>query len=87
MFGSIHLGKEDLYPLSKTVQNAYSSSDYLVVEIDLKSGDDDFMLSLFRKDINAGKSLFVVVGSGHMVGTNGLVELLKKDSFVLKQIQ
>ncbi len=250
LFGSIHLGKEDLYPLSKTVQNAYSSTDYLVVEIDLKpgdeeklgsliqkhgldvsrpleqrltpetllvyqkaclvkklpceqfapfkawfvsvqlsvmqmlalgydeklgidkhfldlahqsdkkiislesaesqinifadftqqqqelllvqsleitdndildllnswkSGDDDLMLSIFKKDIekpgakemyqsilddrnfnmaaqigkaiNAGKSLFVVVGAGHMIGRNGLVELLKKDGFTLKQIQ
>ncbi len=40
LFGSIHMGSEDMYPLSQEVKKAYSSTDNLVVEIDLKPGDE-----------------------------------------------
>ena len=49
LFGSIHLGSTDMYPLSNTVTNAYSSSDHLVVEIDLRPEDEAKMLPLIKK--------------------------------------
>ena len=45
------------------------------------------MAAQLAKNINANKSLFVVVGAGHIIGKNGIVELLKKDGFTLTQIQ
>ena len=49
LFGSIHLGSPDMYPLSLAVTNAYTSSDHLVVEIDLKPGDEMKTLPLIQK--------------------------------------
>ena len=49
LFGSIHIGTESMYPLSSAVSNAYSSADYLVVEIDLKPGDEVKMMPLVQK--------------------------------------
>ncbi|MBN2795560.1 MAG: TraB/GumN family protein [Clostridia bacterium] len=39
LYGSIHMAKEDLYPLSDDVMSAYDSSDYLVVEADVSNVD------------------------------------------------
>lgn len=33
LLGSIHVAKASLYPLSETIEKAFSSSDYLVVEV------------------------------------------------------
>ena len=44
LFGSIHVGKEDFYPLPDYVINAYESSDALAVELDILA---------FEKDIKA----------------------------------
>lgn len=35
LFGSIHLSDDRIYPFSKEVMDAYESSDYLVVEVNL----------------------------------------------------
>jgi len=37
ILGSIHLAKQELYPLDKTIREAYSKSDVLVVELDAES--------------------------------------------------
>ncbi len=37
ILGSIHLAKQELYPLDKTIRQAYSNSDVLVVELDAES--------------------------------------------------
>ncbi len=37
LFGSIHFGKEDYYPLPTTVEAAYASAEVLVVEVDISS--------------------------------------------------
>ena len=39
---------------------------------------DKQMAEKFRDYLNTGKTYFVVVGAGHVVGTNGLVQLLSK---------
>jgi len=49
LFGSIHLGTKEMYPLSETVMNAYSSTDNLVVEIDLKPQDEMKLVPLIQK--------------------------------------
>lgn len=49
IFGSIHLGSEDMYPLSKAVKGAYNNTNTLVVEIDLKPGDEVKMVPLVQK--------------------------------------
>ncbi len=37
ILGSIHLAKEELYPLDREITNAYNTSDILVVEVDPSS--------------------------------------------------
>jgi len=49
LFGSIHLGLPDMYPLSQAVNNAYATSDHLVVEIDVKPEDEMKLLPLIQK--------------------------------------
>ncbi len=36
MFGSLHIGDKSFYPLPATVENAFASSDVLVLEVDIK---------------------------------------------------
>ncbi|MEN6617548.1 MAG: TraB/GumN family protein [Syntrophorhabdus sp.] len=36
--------------------------------------------------LNSGKRVFVVVGAGHMVGHDGIIELLKKAGFIVEQL-
>jgi len=49
LFGSIHIGSEDMYPLSSAVTSAYKDASYLAVEIDLKPGSEMRMLPLVQK--------------------------------------
>jgi len=39
VLGSVHLAKAELYPLAKEIENAYSKSDTLVVELDPSSAE------------------------------------------------
>ena len=41
LFGSIHVGKEEFYPLPDYVMNAYNSSDVLAVEANVLSAEED----------------------------------------------
>ncbi len=41
LFGSIHVGSEDLYPLPERIMSAYEESDYLAVEVDLVAFEED----------------------------------------------
>jgi uncharacterized protein YbaP (TraB family) len=41
LFGSIHVGQEDLYPLPEAVMNAYQTSDALAVECDIVTMQKD----------------------------------------------
>ncbi|MCF6192749.1 MAG: TraB/GumN family protein [Kangiellaceae bacterium] len=49
LFGSIHIGSENMYPLSSIVTNAYTNADHLAVEIDLKPGEEMKMVPLVQK--------------------------------------
>ncbi len=39
LLGSIHMGKPDMYPLPAIINNAFDSSDVLVVEVNIKNVD------------------------------------------------
>ncbi len=41
MFGSIHVGTEDMYPLPQYVEDAYTTSDVLAVECDITAFEAD----------------------------------------------
>lgn len=41
LFGTIHVGTKDIYPLSHTIMDAYENSDYLMLELDYKSVTED----------------------------------------------
>jgi len=49
LFGSIHLGSNDMYPLSKAVKDAYADAQNLVVEIDLKPSDEEKLAPLVQQ--------------------------------------
>ncbi len=38
------------------------------------------------KKILPGKNIFIAVGAGHLVGKNGVIELLKKEGYILRPI-
>lgn len=42
MLGSVHLGTSDMYPMHKTVRDAFKASDDLWVELDLINGDNTY---------------------------------------------
>ena len=51
LLGSIHLARQDLYPLDETIENAFTQSDTLVVEVDLNEIDQG---ALQQKALFAG---------------------------------
>lgn len=46
LLGSIHVAKASLYPLSETIEKAYSASDYLVVEVNQENINPMKMLQM-----------------------------------------
>ena len=44
LFGSIHVGKAEFYPLAEEIENTYRSADYLVFEVDPNSVSDPSVL-------------------------------------------
>ncbi len=58
LFGSIHVGKEEFYPLPDYVMNAYNSSDALAVEANVLGIEDDTMALM-----NAMKPLIYTDGT------------------------
>ena len=45
LFGSIHVGNDDMYPLPDYVNNAYNEADSLAVEVD---SDGDLVLDILQ---------------------------------------
>ncbi len=52
LLGSIHMMKEDIFPLKKEIEDAFSSSKYLVVEADISSGKTAELLKLTLENAN-----------------------------------
>ncbi|MFL0798490.1 MAG: TraB/GumN family protein [Cellvibrionaceae bacterium] len=46
LFGSIHLGQKDMYPLPKVVEQAFSEAEILVLEVDVSLSTPDEMSNL-----------------------------------------
>lgn len=49
LFGSIHFGSDDLYPLSASVMEAFRQSEALAVEVDLLATDPQYMSRLLSR--------------------------------------
>ncbi len=45
LLGSIHVGDEDMYPLKKSITDAFSHSDVLAVEINMNEADPTLLLN------------------------------------------
>jgi len=46
LFGSIHVGNAELYPLPDFIMDAFHRSDYLAVEFNLNEMDEDLMMAI-----------------------------------------
>jgi hypothetical protein len=44
------------------------------------------MISRIEGYLNSNGNYFVIVGAGHLVGTSGIVELLKSKGYVVEQL-
>ncbi|MBR9727583.1 TraB/GumN family protein [Shewanella intestini] len=49
LLGSIHVGKDDFYPLNHTIEHAFSASDALVIEADMAKADVPALLQEYGK--------------------------------------
>ena len=78
LFGSIHAGRDDFYPLPSYVLNAFDSADYLAVEADIIA---------FEKDIKAQtKALsYMMYRDGTTIKDHISPELYDKAVSVLKE--
>jgi uncharacterized protein YbaP (TraB family) len=47
LLGSLHIGRDDFYPLPHVIEQAFSQSDALVVEVDINQADTLGLLSQF----------------------------------------
>ena len=55
LLGSIHLAKDDLYPLDKIITDAYEKSDFLVVEVNMNNANPFDIL--IRANFQDGRTL------------------------------
>ncbi len=55
IFGSIHMGVEDMYPLPQVVMQSFDQSDFLVMETNIKNLDLENMMELL--DFNPENSI------------------------------
>lgn len=49
ILGSVHVAKEDLYPLAEAIENAYALADYLVVECNINAVSELEMTALLME--------------------------------------
>ncbi|MES2624214.1 MAG: TraB/GumN family protein [Pseudomonadota bacterium] len=63
LFGSLHVGKPEFYPLAELIENAFRSADHLVFEVDPTSATDPqtAILMQTRGMLPAGQTLQSVV--------------------------
>ncbi len=73
ILGSVHIARAGLYPLDEVIEDAYDRSENLVVEI-----IEGFLID---NDVH-----FVVVGAAHLVGENGIINLLDKKGYKVSQL-
>ncbi len=65
LFGSIHVGKAEFYPLAEEIENTYRSADYLVFEVDPNSlADPEVLMNMqTRGMLPSGQTLADVVST------------------------
>lgn len=75
LFGSIHLGKADFYPLHPTIEAAFRAADTLVFEIDpLAAADPQVVLRMqLRGMLPAGQTLTDVVSPQALENLEGVL--------------
>lgn len=75
LFGSIHLGKPDFYPLHPTIEAAFRAADHLVFEIDpLAAADPQVALRMqLRGMLPAGQTLSEVVSPEALENLQGVL--------------
>lgn len=68
LLGSIHIGRQDFYPLAQHIESAFKQSDALVVEADISQGDTGALLQQYgglsadiAADVNATRKSIVKV--------------------------
>ncbi|OGN99227.1 MAG: hypothetical protein A2Y58_02995 [Chloroflexi bacterium RBG_13_51_52] len=49
LLGSVHIASQELYPLDKTIEDAFESADYLVVEVNTNNISQDYAVQLLMK--------------------------------------
>ncbi len=66
LFGSFHLGRPDFYPLHEVVEQAFASSDHLVVEVDASSAEAKQQMAEFmvRAALPPGETIEDVLSPG-----------------------
>ncbi len=75
---------QNLLKLESSVSdNEFGSAENL--ELMLYSRNRNWVAQL--KDILPEKSVFIAVGAGHLVGNNGVIDLLRKAGYTLRPIQ
>jgi uncharacterized protein YbaP (TraB family) len=75
LFGSIHLGKPDFYPLHPTIETTFRAADHLVFEIDpLAAADPQVALRMqLRGMLPAGQTLSEVVSPEALDNLQGVL--------------
>ncbi|MBB1390301.1 TraB/GumN family protein [Shewanella sp. SG44-6] len=65
LLGSIHIGRQDFYPLGQHIESAFKQADALVVEADISQGDTGALLQQYgalsadiAADVNATRQVY-----------------------------
>lgn len=79
----------DADKLGKLLHSEYDSADSDTAQIynKLFTERDDKMTKKITGYLNDDKDYFIVVGSGHLVGSNGIAARLKKQEYPIKQLK
>ncbi|SDC55306.1 TraB/GumN family protein [Shouchella lonarensis] len=81
LFGSIHVGNEDIYPLHENVERAFDEADHLVVEIDLTELDPMEVMTVMTESgtYQDGRSLSDALGEESFQDTMDILEAYGMD--------
>ncbi len=90
---SLQVNKKNLDSLIQVYKSQELQSIEKLNPRDMKGMDSEILLDnrnrnwvIMLKELMKKKQLFVAVGAGHLVGKNGLIELLKKEGYKLRPI-
>lgn len=86
LLGSIHLADESIYPLSKEIQEAYHSSDELLVEVDLlePTGMENMISKMYFTD---GRKLKDIIGKDLYLKVKKIMDQYKLEENVYSSMK